>query len=498
MMKRYYKTGTDRDASSLLPPRLDDYVGPDNVVRAIDAYVDTVDLTKAGFVTAQPSRTGTGQPAYDPAMLLKLYLYGYMNRVHSSRRLERETARNLEVIWLTGDQAPCHKTIANFRKDNPEALAAVNKDFVLLCRELKLFGGALVAIDGSFFHGNAGKASISTQKKLDSQLKKIEAEIAAYQEEMARTDSAETKSPLPAQTDSALAEKLEKLAGLQARKAEKQAQVDRLEESGETQLSTTDPDARLLNKGHGEVAGYNVQTAVDSKHRLIIASEVTSDSNDLNQLQPMTQKAREALGAESLDAVLDAGYFNAAQLKECEDNGITAYVPEPDRYAKARKEGRFTPDRFTYDEARDAYICPQGERLEKSSKPLGEEGSLRLCYTISATTCKACPLKEKCLSEKATSRKIYRSEHEKVLERHRERMAGDGAKGMMRKRSGMAEHPFGTLKCRAGWQHFLVRTLKKVRGEWSLMATCYNFTRVITLIGVEGLRAYCALRVKLG
>lgn len=489
MTKRRYKIGDDREQLSLLPPSIEDYVHSKNPVRAIDAYVKTLDLAELEFLYASAA-SNVGQPPYDPADLLKLYLYGYINQVRSSRRLERETQRNLELIWLINGLKPSYKTIADFRKDNADAIKAVNKDFVLLCRELELLGGKQIAIDGSFFHGNASKASITTAKALDKQLKELEEKITNYQSELEKNDSVDEMSEQKSlHKDEELKEKLE---ALKARQREKQTQKEMLEKSGEGQLSTTDKDARLLNKGDGTIAGYNVQSVVDDKHKLIVASDVTNDGNDQNQLYRMAEMAKEALGIDEVDALADGGYFDTNQLKKCEDTGITAYVPVPDKSSRVRAEGRFTRDAFTYDARRNIYKCPQGEELRPRGKPTEENGKVRTGYTSRASLCGVCPLKSKCLAKETKIRQIYRYEHEDVVERHRERMTD--AVGKMRERSAIVEHPFGTLKCRAGWTHFLVRGFRKVGGEWSLMATCYNFGRVLNIIGFDTFMSYCAQR----
>jgi transposase len=495
MMNRRYKSGTAREQISLLPPRIEDYVSPDALVRAVDAYVDTLDFFKLGFRYADGGHArGNGQPPYDPRDHLKLYLYGYLNKVRSSRCLERETQRNLEVIWMLGGLRPSYKTIADFRKDNAEPLKAVNKDFVLLCRELNLYGGNKGAIDGSFFHANASKASIYTKDKLDKQLVELEAKIDRYQKQLDENDGSEAKAGELATHEDA--ELPAKLGVLKERQREKQALKDKLEASGERQISTTDEDARLLSKGDGTVAGYNVQIVVDDKHKLIAASDVTNDANDQHQLYRMAQMAKQALDVDKFEALADAGYHETKALALCEKNGITAYVPEPNKSAKTEQQGRFTRDAFRYDLERNAYICPRGEELGQRGQPFEQKGKMRTRYSARIRQCKTCPLRDKCLVKSAQFRQIYRSEYEAVIERQRARMKGAG--GKMRERAGLVEHPFGTLKHRAGWTHFLVRGFKKVGGEWALMATCYNFGRVLNIIGFDAFRDYCLQRRESG
>jgi transposase len=500
MTNRTFKPGESREQPSLLPPRIEDYVGPDNAVRAIESYVCALDLAKLGFRHADRAADKVGQPPYDPADLLKLYLYGYINRVRSSRRLEREACRNLELIWLLKNLKPGYRTIANFRKENWQALKAVNRSFVLLVRELGLVGGSVVAIDGSFFHGDASKASIFTRKRLADQIARLDLEIEAYGKSLEDADAAEAKAD---RTDGAGnggggdgSDIGAKVAALMTQRSRAQADVARLEESGETQMSLTDPDARHLVKSGQGVAGYNVQVAVDDEHKLIIASEVVNDSSDVGQLHAMATAAKEALDAEALQVLADEGYYSSIELKACEDDGIIAYVPVPKGNRQTGKKGRFSLREFSYDPAADAYRCPAGELL----RPMQERwentsGRTEIRYASSAKTCKACPLKARCLSPKASRRTIGRWEHEDVLERHRARM--QGASELMRRRSAIVEHPFGTLKCRAGYRHFLVRGFDKVRGEWSLMALCYNFTRVLNILGFERFAAYMRARMLL-
>lgn len=491
MMTRRYKSGSDRTQAILFPACVDDYVSQDNPVRAIDAYVDTLDLQALGFQHSGYF-SGKGQPPYAPSDLLKLYLYGYMNHVRSSRKLERETHRNIEVMWLIGELHPSYKTIADFRKDNPKALKRVNRDFVLLCRELGLYGGETVAIDGSFFRGNASKASIRSEKTLKKQLATLEAQIEAYQHALESNDQQESK---PHVTSPHEEENLtDKLAQLEARQAEKQQQLTQLEASEDTQISTTDPDARLLSKSGQRVAGYNVQNVVDAKHHLIVTSEVTQDGNDSQQLYPMAAKAKAVLEVDELEAQADAGYYEGEQLKQCEEDNITAYVPEPNKNKAIKKQGRYTREAFSYEADKDVYRCPNDEELKPSGqKPQKKNGKHRFRYASRASVCNSCPLRDQCLPEKGKIRQLYRWEHEDVLERHRERMAQ--ANDVMKQRASLVEHPFGTLKDRAGWAcHFLVRGLTKVQGEWSIMALGYNFTRVLNILGFEAFRNYCAQR----
>jgi transposase len=492
MTNRTFKAGESREQPSLLPARIEDYVGADNPVRAIEGFVCALDLAKLGFRHADRGAEEVGQPPYDPADLLKLYLYGYINQIRSSRRLEREACRNLELIWLLKSLKPGYRTIANFRKENWAALKALNRSFVLLVRELGLIGGSVVAIDGSFFHGDASKASIFTRKRLAEQIAKLDLEIEAYGKSLEDNDAEEARQD---RTDGPRnggrgdgGDIGTKVAALMAKRSRAQADLARLAENGETQLSLTDPDARLLVKNGQGIAGYNVQVAVDDKHKLIVASEVVNDSSDVGQLHAMGRAAKEALDARTLQALADEGYYSSSELKACEDDGITAYVPVPEGNGQLEKKGRFSLKDFSYDSVADAYLCPVGQLLHRTKGSWeNTSGRIEIRYASRKAICRACPLKARCLSPKAATRTIRRWEHEDVLERHRARMQGAGA--LRRRRSALVEHPFGTIKCRAGYRHFLVRGFNKVRGEWSLMALCYNFTRVLNILGFEGFMA---------
>jgi transposase len=491
MTNHSFKTGLNRGQASFLPPRVEDYVARDNPVRAIDAYVGSLDLEKLGF-RRPGSGGGAGQPPYDPADLLRLYLYGYLNRVRSSRGLEREAGRNLELIWLMKGLAPCYRTIANFRKDNWVALKAVNRDFVLVARALGLVSGELVAIDGTFFHGDASKASITTQKKLAERLAELDRDIEAYGAALAENDAVEGSQARADETAGG-EDVSQKVATLMKKREQVQADLARLEASGQTQLSRTDEDARLLSKRGHTVAGYNVQIAVDDKHKLIVASEVVNDGNDTGQLYEMAKAAREALGAETLTALADTGYYNSGALKACEDDGIVAYVPQARRTARLEAQGRMSHEAFVYDAEANVYRCPGGALLRPTDSPKTNTGGrIEIRYMSRKSDCRICPLRSRCLSAKTPTRTVYRWEHEAVLERHRARMKDAGAH--MRRRAALAEHPFGTLKCRAGYRHFLLRGLDKVRGEWSLMALCYNFSRILTIVKLDDLIAHFAKR----
>jgi hypothetical protein len=360
----------------------------------------------------------------------------------------------------------------------------------MLLRALDLVDGSVVAIDGAFFDGNASRASIVTRKRLDDELAAVEREIAQYTAALDDNDAQETAAESAASLRATPGDDIAgRLAALTAKRQATADDIAKMQQSGQTQRGRTDPDARLLSKNGQSLAGYNVQIAVEGANKLIVAAEATNDGNDTGQLHAMAQAAGDALGALPEQVVADSGYFNGETLKACEDDGIEPFVPEPRRGNAAA--GRFGADDFAYDPEADVYRCPQGETLRPTGKPRTDaSGKRRRRYSSRRQACANCPLRAKCLSAKGTRREIERWEHEDVLERHRARMADSAA--MLRRRRALAEHPFGTLKCRAGYRHFLVRGFEKVRGELGLMVLCYNFTRLLSIIGLEKLIACLA------
>jgi transposase len=492
MTNHTFKTGESRDQGSLLPARVEDYVGADNPVRAIESFVCVLDLAKLGFRHAGRGAEGMGQPPYDPADLLKLYLYGYLNQIRSSRRLEREACRNLELIWLLKNLKPGYRTIANFRKENWKALKAVNRTFVLLARELGLVGGTVVAIDGALFHGNASKASIFTRKRLTEQMASLDKEIEAYGKSIEANDATEAGQRTGDHGGDGSGDLGAKVKELMARRLRAQTDLEELDAGDKGQLSLTDPDARRLSKGDQTIAGYNVQSVVDDKHMLIVASEVVN-SSDAGHLHAMARATQEVLKAKSLQVLADAGYYNSMDLKACEDDGIVAYLPPSEGNGMLEKQGRFSRKDFSYDATADAYRCPANELLRPTQgRWQNASGRIEIRYLGRKAICGACSLRARCLNPKASYRSIARWEHEDVLERHRARMRSEDADKLMRRRSAIVEHPFGTIKCRAGYRHFLVRGFNKVRGEWSLMALCYNFTRALNILGFDQFMARVA------
>lgn len=488
-MPRKHKEGVDRQVENGLPTRLDDWVESDNPVRALDAYVDGLDLSALGFDRTAPNPTAAGQPAFPPQALLKLFVYGYLNRIRSSRALEKECVRNLEVIWLLRGLRPGYGTIAAFRRRNADALRRVSSELLARCRAFHLVGGERVAVDGSHFNGNVSDKSFRSVSTLEEDIQRLADTLDARRavpsadpedlEASARVHDADVRR--------------EDLRALEARKTAKEDVLGTLKASGETQVSRTDPDARLLNKRGQTTAGYSVQIVVDARHKLIVADDVVQDRNDLGQLYPMLKRAKAALGVETLEGKADRGYFNLSQIARCEADGITVYVPEPARGGRQHRGGRYPPEAFQYRPDEDAYRCPADQRLTRRGSPRDAHGSLIQRYAASETSCRACRLRDQCITAQSTCRELYRHEHEALLQAHRRRMADNP--GAMRERSLLAEHPFGTLKCRAGWTHFLVRGLDKVRGEWSLMALAYNFTRAMNGLGRAVFAVFCTERI---
>src|SRR6516162_8071614 len=476
--------GTDRGQTTLFPECLEDWICEDNPVRAIDAFVKELDLAEVGFGGVDPE--ATGRPSYHPSALLKLYIYGYLNRVQSSRRLEREAGRNVEVMWLTGRLVPDHKTIADFRKDNGPAIRRVCVQFVALCRQMGLLTKASVAIDGSKFKAVNNRDKNFTRAKMERRLAQIDQSVARYLSQLDGADLQEPSDALVAKT-AHLKEKLAKLASeLRRLKAIEKAMLA----SPDQQISLTDLDSRsMATSGRGSgVVGYNVQVAVDTEHHLIVTHEVTNTGPDRSQLAKVASQAKEVLGADELDVVADRGYFNSTEILACAQADITVTLPKP-MTSGAKSEGRFGKQDFAYLPTEDVYRCPAGQKLSYHYTNEEDGKTLRRYWT---TACPGCPLKSQCTT--GPERRITRWEHEHVLEAVQQRL--DKNPQAMRLRRETAEHPFGTLKMRMGATHFLMKRLPKVATEMSLHVLAYNLTRVINIIGVQALVA--AMRACLG
>ena len=485
-MKRFIE-GENRGQGTLLPELLDDYVAEDNPVRVVDVFVEELDLAGLGFEGVQPAKTG--RPAYHPAVLLKLYIYGYLNRIQSSRRLEREAQRNVELMWLTGRLAPDFKTIANFRKDNGKGIGKVCRQFVVLCQQLDLFSDGVVAIDGSKFKAVNSSDRNFTDTKLKRRMAEIEANIGRYLTEL---DTADRQEPVTAQSKKVRLN--DKIAAMKSQMATLKEIEAKLIETGETQISLTDPDSRsMMTRGSG-IVGYNVQTAVDAKHHLIVEHEVTNNGSDRDQLSGMAKKARAAIGTTTLTAIADRGYFKGEEILACHEAGISVLVP-PTKTSGAKADGRFDKADFIYDPVKNEYRCPAGEPVIWRFASVEKGMKLNRYWS---SNCKSCHLKDKCTP--STQRRVSRWEHQDVLDEMQMRLEQNP--DAMRIRRSSVEHPYGTIKSWMGATHFLTKGLERVATEMSLHVLAYNFRRLIAVLGITGLlaaiRAYARFLQRFG
>jgi len=470
-MKRFIE-GENRSQSTLFPERLDEYIAADNAVRVIDVFVDKLDLKSLGFTRAEPS--ATGRPGYHPSMLLKIYVYGYLNRLQSSRRLERESHRNVELIWLTGRLMPDFKTIADFRKDNRRAIRRVCTEFIGICRELELFSAVLVAIDGSKFKAVNSRDQNFTRNSVQRRLKKTRANINRY---LAKLDAADRLEPEIREVTAV--ELKQKIASMEAKMEELKRHEAEVAAHPDKQVSLTDPDARsMIKAGGGSEVGYNVQTAVDDKHHLIAAHEVTNAPTDRDQLSGIAGQAKAALDSENLMVVADPGYYKGEEIVDCYAAGITALVPKPET-SSSKARGRFAKGDFRYDPEQDEYLCPAGKQLTYRFDS-DEQGKTLRVYIARNRDCAACALRPKCTTGKA--RRLKRWEHEAILD------AADAElkqhPDAMRQRKALVEHPYATLKHWMGSTHFLMKRLPNVQAEMSLHVLAYNLRRAINVLGV--------------
>lgn len=473
-MKRFVE-GEDRRQATLLPDSLEDYVTEDNPVRVIDAFIDELDLAALGFAGVMPE--ATGRPSYHPATLLKIYLYGYLNRIQSSRRLERETQRNIELMWLTGRLMPDFKTIADFRRDNGPAIRAACAQFVVLCRRFNLFTRAVVAIDGSKFKAVNSRDKNFTVAKVAKRIEQVEASIARY---LAALDRADRQDGDVAEAKTARLE--EKIEGLRRQMQSLKAMGRQVEAAPDKQVSLIDPDARSMatsGKGTG-IVGYNVQVAVDAEHHLIVAHGVTNVGSDRGQLASMGRKAREATGCREVTVLADRGYYNGKEVLACEGTGVLPCIPKTLTSGNA-KRGLFTGQDFIYDAENDRYTCPAGQYLTKGKVRSDRRDNVE--HYRNLTACSACTLKPRCTSDRV--KRVKRREHEGVLDKMQARL--DQLPDAMTIRRQTVEHPFATLKAWMGSTHFLTRTLEKVRAEMSLQVLAYNLKRMINILGAKTL-----------
>jgi transposase len=470
--------GHDRSQTLLLPESVDDYVGPENPVRFIDAFVDGLDLTIAGFARVVPK--WTGRPGYAPKDLLKLYIYGYFNRVRSSRRLEAETHRNIEVIWLLRHLKPDFKTIADFRSDNRNAFRPIFRQFVLLCRQLDLYGRELLAVDGTRIKAVNNKDRNFTRASLTQFINLADAKLDDYLQRLDQSDVTENGT-----VGSRVKNLAEKIAAIGKRRTRCKAMLAELDRTGEDQISLTDPDSRAM-AAHTRVAvGYNVQIAVDVKHKLIVEQQVTNQVVDMGLLTQTAEPAKEILGVEKIAVVADKGYFKIEDIEACEKAGIEPYVPRPQR-GPSVKAGLFRKDEFQYDAASDSYVCPAGQRLHPYSSSL-LRGLKKINY-VNKLACDDCAIRSRCTAGKF--RTVSRLENEAVLDRMQARLAK--RPDVLDRRRETVEHPFGSIKQWMNQGAFLMRGLKKVRAEFSLTALAYNLSRVLNIVEFAELMAAVA------
>ncbi len=469
-----YITGSDRSQSIMFPDLVDEYVSGDNAVRFIDAYVDNLNLFELGFTHSIPKLTG--RPSYAPSDLLKLYIYGYLKKTRSSRQLAQLTQLNVEVFWLLKKLQPDFRTISDFRKENTDGLKRVCKEFTLLCKKLNLFGGELIAIDGSKFSAVNHNSKTVSKKEISKMIQQIDKNIEEHFSDIEKQDAIE-QSVEQTSTE----ELQEAISKLKKHRENLSKLHTSLEESGETQIARTDPDCRKMRTGNqGIDMSYNVQIAVDSKHKLIVAHDVTSDTNDLNQLVPMAKQSKETLELDELDVTADKGYFKEEQIAECESNKIKCYIPEPQK-SHNKLKGMFTNKDFIYDQTNDLYVCPANENLVLTSTVTKHDKQTGIYIT---KACKKCKLFSKCTTSK-DGRKIYRSEYKDIIETMQKRMNENPSIASQRK--SIVEHPFGTLKHTMRHGYFLLRGKTKVAAEISMSVLVYNMNRVMNIIGITPL-----------
>ena len=475
-MSNIYKEGENRKQQIFFPPSIDEYVDQDNQVRAIEDYVELLDTAKLGFTNASLN-SADGQPAYHPRLLLKIYIYGYLNKIRSSRKLEQEIDRNIEMMWLCAGLKPKYRTIADFRKDNSKPLKRVFREFVLLCKELTLIEGELIAVDGAFLRANASKNQLITKKTVAKDLEKIDNNIEKYLKALNFADKEEKRDkalkPLPTNN----------LAKMKKRKAKLDKDLAFLEEMKVTQYNKTDPDAKLMVKPAHNLMAYNTQIAVDKKYKFIVATDISTKGSDLDQLHNMASKAKDICANEKMVVVADTGYYSSKEFKKCADDNIEVIVPLANTSQAQKEKGYFIRDLFVYDKTKDVYICPNQQQLTKRSSVVKNE-KLMYAYRVRSAACKSCPVKDKCIPDKTAHKTIFRWEYEEIVEAHAKKMLTDEAKAIVKQRGSLAEHPFGSIKQTLGWSHFLVRGKEKVSGENALIMFAYNFRRMLNLIGI--------------
>ncbi len=477
-----YKIGLHRNQQLIFPPSLDELVDENNMTRAIDEYVEILNISDLKIKTKKSLITD-GQPAFHPKLLLKIYIYGYLNKIRSSRKLETEIKRNIELMWLTQGLIPSYKTIANFRKDNPKALQIIFKEFSLLLKDINLITGELVGIDGAFLRANASKNTLIMKKTVQNDLCKIDKEIKSYMELLKVTDNQNIKD---------IAISTEDTQKLKDKKVKLQKDIDLLDSLGKNQHNKTDKDANVMSKPAHNLMAYNSQIAVDNTFKFIVATDISCNGHDLDQLYNMAIKSKEIVDNPDMIITADKGYYSSVEIKKCVDDGIETIVPLRNTATKKKiKDSKFSKNQFTYNHKDDCYICPNNKILDNSGSKYQRNNRSLDVYRLSSIICKSCPLKSSCLSDKTNYKQMYRWEHETIIDDYTIKMNTQKAKDIVKKRGSIVEHPFGTIKRTLGWDHFLVRSKEKVLGENSLIMFTYNFRRLLNLIGIALFKKLC-------
>ncbi len=444
-----YKIGLHRNQQLIFPPSLDELVDENNMTRAIDEYVEILNISQLNIKTKKSLITD-GQPAFHPKLLLKIYIYGYLNKIRSSRKLETEIKRNIELMWLTQGLIPSYKTIANFRKDNPKALQIIFKEFSLLLKDINLITGELVGIDGAFLRANASKNTLIMKKTVQNDLCKIDKEIKSYMELLKVTDNQNIKD---------IAISTEDTQKLKDKKVKLQKDIDLLDSLGKNQHNKTDKDANVMSKPAHNLMAYNSQIAVDNTFKFIVATDISCNGHDLDQLYNMAIKSKEIVDNKDMIITADKGYYSSVEIKKCVDDGIETIVPLRNTATKKKiKDSKFSKNQFTYNHKDDCYICPNNKILDNSGSKYQRNNRSLDVYRLSSIICKSCPLKSSCLSDKTNYKQMYRWEHETIIDDYTIKMNTQKAKDIVKKRGSIVEHPFGTIKRTLGWDHFLVRS----------------------------------------
>jgi len=473
-----YIKGVSKEQQVLFPSSLDEYIDEDSIVRAVGAFVEHLPVDEMGFLRGDESQT-KGRPGYDPRIMLAIFIWGHLNNVRSSRRLERECGRNVELMWLSGMLKPDFKTLCRFRQFNGEAIKEVLARFRMWCDEVGLIGKEVVAIDGSKFKAVNSSARNVTRGQLAKRIAKEKKKIARYLKELAETDEQDGGD----EARPAAGELREKIATIGEFIEKQEKQLERMKEEGVTQVSETDPESRLMKTRNGMSVAYNVQTVVDDKHKLIVGVTVTNDVSDRTLLTEMARQTKEELGVEELTVIADGGYYACEAIRTCEKDDIKTYVPIRETEQDEEKSGRFKRERFEYDKEKDVYVCPQGEELKKIGTTTREiRGGKKKMFVFGTKACANCPLKSRCTTSKY-GRQVKRWVHEEVTERLRERLAENPE--MLKKRKGMVEHPFGTIKVGMGHDRLLMKGKAKVGTELNLSVLSYNLKRVKSILGID-------------